>query len=471
MAKNTSSYVCQSCGNVTARWSGKCAACGEWNSITEEVTGGGVAAGPGRNTSKGRAVTLETLEGQTDEAPRFKTGIEEVDRVTGGGVVPGSAILVGGEPGIGKSTLLLQVSASIANAGLRAIYFSGEEATAQVRLRADRLGLTSAPVSLAAETSLSNILATLKREKNLNLLIIDSIQTLWSDSLESTPGTVSQVRATVQSLIRFAKQTDAALILVGHVTKDGQIAGPKVVEHMVDTVLYFEGDKGHQFRILRAVKNRFGPTDEIGVFEMLGEGLAEVKNPSALFLGERDVDSPGSAVFAGIEGTRPVLVEIQALVAPSSLGTPRRAVVGWDSNRLSMLLAVLEARCGLVFGEHDVYLSVAGGYKISEPAADLAAAAALVSSRSGIALPTDCVYFGEVGLSGGVRAVGHMPLRLKEAQKLGFNSAVVPLKDEKKFASSGISCCGIAHLIDLTVQLSQNKNGLASDFKLENSPL
>ena len=426
-----SSFVCQNCGAVSTRWAGKCASCNEWNTISEEADTVAPVPGSGlTKSSRGRAIVLESLAGKSAEAPRFTTGMSELDRVTGGGIVPGSALLIGGEPGIGKSTLLLQLSAALANAGRRTVYFSGEEAAAQVRLRAERLGLDKAPVGLAAETNLSNILATLSEGKRPDLIVVDSIQTLWADALEAAPGTVSQVRAATQSLIRFAKTAGSALLLVGHVTKDGQIAGPKVIEHMVDTVLYFEGDSGHPFRILRAVKNRFGPTDEIGVFEMVQHGLREVANPSELFLGDRDSKSPGAAVFAGIEGTRPLLVEIQALVAPSGLGTPRRAVVGWDTNRLNMLLAVLEARCGVSFSQHDVYLNVAGGLKITEPAADLAAAAALLSSLSGDPLPTDQVYFGEISLSGAIRAATHMPLRLKEAQKLGFVCAVMPAAGE-----------------------------------------
>lgn len=427
MAKAAKShFVCQNCGSVTNRWAGKCAGCGEWNTIVEEAAdapppGSGIVKG-----AKGRVVPLESLAAETVEAPRLKTGLGELDRVTGGGIVPGSATLIGGDPGIGKSTLLLQLTASLAKAGHRAIYVSGEEAAAQVRLRAERLGLSSAPVALAAETNLTNILATLADGRRADLVVIDSIQTLWSDALEAAPGTVSQVRAATQALIRFAKASGAAMLLVGHVTKDGQIAGPKVVEHMVDTVLYFEGDRGHPFRILRAVKNRFGATDEIGVFEMGSEGLREVANPSELFLGDREDSSPGTAVFAGVEGTRPILVELQALVAASTLGTPRRAVVGWDGNRLSMLLAVLEARAGVSFAKHDVYLNVAGGMKISDPAADLAAAAALLSSVSGISLGHDRVWFGEIGLSGTIRAVSQMGARLKEAQKLGFKGAVLP---------------------------------------------
>lgn len=449
------SFVCQNCGAVSSRWTGKCASCEEWNTLVEETDAGPSPPGTGlMGASRGRVVALETLDGHSEPAPRIGTGLAELDRVTGGGIVPGSALLIGGEPGIGKSTLLLQLAASLAGRGRRAVYFSGEEAVAQVRLRADRLGLKDAPVALASETNLANILATLSDSRRPDLVLIDSIQTLWADALEAAPGTVSQVRAATQALIRFAKSHGSALLLVGHVTKDGQIAGPKVVEHMVDTVLYFEGDRGHPFRILRAVKNRFGPTDEIGVFEMAGQGLREVANPSELFLGDRDCDTPGAAVFAGVEGTRPLLVEIQALVAPSTLGTPRRAVVGWDASRLAMLLAVLDARCGVSFGQSDVYLNVAGGLKITEPAADLAAAAALISSMSGIALPQNQVFFGEISLSGAVRAAAHMTTRLKEAQKLGFKHAVMPQAGEIDATPLTLSLQRIPHLKALAEQLA-----------------
>jgi DNA repair protein RadA/Sms len=428
MAKaSRSQFVCQACGAVSARWAGKCVSCGEWNSIIEEADSTPPPGSGLTRQSKGRVIALETLDRRESEAiSRHVTGLAELDRVTGGGIVPGSAILIGGEPGIGKSTLLLQVAAAYATAGKRAVYFTGEEAAAQVRLRAERLGLSKVPLALASETNLSNILATLADGAHADLIVIDSVQTLWADGLEAAPGTVSQVRAATQSLVRYAKAEGSAMLLVGHVTKDGNIAGPKVVEHMVDTVLYFEGDRGHPFRILRATKNRFGATDEIGVFEMAAEGLREVANPSELFLGDRKSNTPGSAVFAGMEGTRPILVEIQALVVPSGLGTPRRAVVGWDASRLSMLLAVIDARCGISFAQHDVYLNVAGGLKITEPAADLAAAAALMSSISNVAVTPDRVYFGEVSLSGAVRPAGHMPSRLREAQKLGFKRAVLP---------------------------------------------
>ncbi|MCG6859102.1 MAG: DNA repair protein RadA [Salaquimonas sp.] len=427
MAKARSQFICQNCGAVSTRWAGRCDSCGEWNTLVEENTGSGIGATPAaRALKKGTPVQLVPLSGEIEEAPRVATQIAEFDRVTGGGFVRGSAVLLGGDPGIGKSTLLMQAAAALAKAGHPVIYVSGEEAVAQIRLRARRLDAVEPQVGLAAETSVENIIATLETGPPPALVIVDSIQTMWTDIAESAPGTVTQVRASAQALIRYAKKTGASVVLVGHVTKEGQIAGPRVVEHMVDAVLYFEGEGGHHFRILRTVKNRFGPTDEIGVFEMSDAGLREVANPSELFLGERNVSAPGAAVFAGMEGTRPVLVEIQALVAQSTLATPRRAVVGWDSARLSMVLAVLEAHCGVRLGGHDVYLNVAGGYRIAEPAADIAVAAALVSSLSGKALGADRAFFGEVSLSGAARPVAHAGQRLKEAEKLGFARAMVP---------------------------------------------
>ncbi len=446
-------FVCQSCGAGSARWTGRCMGCGEWNTLVEEPEIG-LPPGAGLASAKGgRPARLEALAGVSEEIARLPTGSPEMDRVTGGGLVPGSALLIGGEPGIGKSTLLLQMAASLARQGRRALYFSGEESAAQLRLRAQRLGLSDAPVAIACETNLGAILATLAEQKRTDLVIIDSIQTLWSDALEAPPGTVSQVRAATHTLVRHAKGAGSTLLLVGHVTKEGQIAGPKVIEHMVDTVLTFEGDRGHALRILRAVKNRFGATDEIGVFEMAAAGLVEVANPSELFLGDRDAETAGAAVFAGVEGTRPLLCEFQALVAPSALGTPRRAVVGWDGSRLAMLLSVLESRCRVSFAQHDVYLNVAGGLEISEPAADLAAAAALLSSLSGVALPSDHVYFGEVSLSGAVRAAAHMTARLKEAQKLGFGCAVVPASGEVDAAVT-LSLERIRHLKSLAEGLA-----------------
>jgi DNA repair protein RadA/Sms len=424
MAKSTS-YTCASCGAAFTKWSGRCDGCGEWNTITEDT---GLSVGPGAKalgSKRGSGIILSDLSTEEAPPPRTPSHMAELDRVLGGGLVPASAILVGGDPGIGKSTLLLQAAAQFARSGLKTIYISGEEASAQVRMRAQRLGLGDAPVKLAADTNLRNILTTLESEAP-GLAIIDSIQTMWLDTVDSAPGSVSQVRAAAHELTTFAKRRGVSVVLVGHVTKDGQIAGPRVVEHMVDTVLYFEGERGHQFRILRAVKNRFGPAEEIGVFEMTGAGLAEVTNPSALFLSERGTPSPGSVVFAGIEGTRPVLCELQALVAPSPHSQARRTVVGWDGGRLAMILAVLEARCGIPFAGLDVYLNVAGGMKISEPAADLAVAAALLSAREDSALPADTVVFGEISLSGALRPAPQTENRLKEAQKLGFASAIAP---------------------------------------------
>ncbi|MFO1185020.1 MAG: DNA repair protein RadA [Bauldia sp.] len=452
MARHRNQFVCQACGAVSHRWQGKCEGCGEWNTLTEEPDGASLA-GPAP-TRKGRVVALESLAVQTEEAPRHLTGIGEFDRVLGGGLVPGSALLIGGDPGIGKSTLLLQAAATLARQGRGVVYVSGEEAAGQVRLRAARLGLKDAPLLLAAETSVEDILATLAAGRPPALVIIDSIQTLWTANVEAAPGSVGQMRASAHMLIRYAKTSGAAVALVGHVTKDGQIAGPRVVEHMVDAVLYFEGDGAHRFRILRAVKNRFGPTDEIGVFEMTGAGLEEVSNPSELFLGERNASVPGAAVFAGMEGTRAVLVEVQALVAPSPLGTPRRAVVGWESSRLAMVLAVLESRCGIRLGANDVYLNVAGGIRIGEPAADLAVAAALVSSLASVPLPADCVYFGEISLSGAIRPVVHAAARLREAERLGFCRAYVPEASRQKEAASATGAVGLDHLAALTARIA-----------------
>jgi DNA repair protein RadA/Sms len=448
MAARAQNFVCQSCGAASARWAGRCDACGGWNTLVEE----GSAAST-RGARKGRLFVIEALKGQTLEAPRLASGVAEFDRVTGGGLVRGSVLLLGGDPGIGKSTLLIEVAAAYSRLGQRAVYISGEEAVAQVRLRAERLGLADTAVELAAETAVEDIVATLSQGKPPQLLVIDSIQTMWTQTVDSAPGTVTQVRGAAGELIRFAKRSGTAVILVGHVTKDGQIAGPRVVEHMVDAVLSFEGEGSQQFRILRAIKNRFGPTDEIGVFEMTGGGLREVANPSELFLSERELGSPGTAVFAGIEGTRPLLVEIQALVAPTSLGTPRRAVVGWDPSRLSMVLAVLEAHCGVRLSGHDVYLNVAGGLRIAEPAADVAAAAALVSSLARASLPADAVYFGEVSLSGAVRPVAQTATRLKEAQKLGFGRAIVP-EAARTDAPQGFALSSIAALSELVADIA-----------------
>jgi len=428
MAKAQRRYVCQSCGSVSHRWQGQCADCSEWNTLVEEAAAVVTPFQAKHNLqSGGRSLTLVKLDAEIALPERMTFGIPELDRALGGGLVAGSATLIGGDPGVGKSTLLLQAAAKLAQSGRSVAYVSGEEAADQVRLRAQRLGLGDAPVQLAAATSTRDILTTLGQGTPPALLVIDSIQTMHSDLIEGAPGTVSQVRATAQELIRFAKERGTAVVLVGHVTKDGSIAGPRVLEHMVDTVLSFEGERSHQYRILRAIKNRFGGTDEIGVFAMAGEGLVEVANPSSLFLTQRDESVTGSIVFPALEGTRPVLVEIQALVVRLASGaTPRRAVVGWDAGRLAMILAVLEARCGLSFSTCEVYLNVAGGYRVQDPAADLAVATALISALSERPVASDGIAFGEIALSGEIRPVAHAPLRLKEAGKLGFTRAMVP---------------------------------------------
>ena len=449
MAKPQKRYVCQSCGSVSHRWAGQCGDCSEWNTMVEDTAGANVTPFQAKHNlmGGGRSIQLVGLDAEITLPERMQSGIAELDRALGGGFVEGSATLIGGDPGIGKSTLLLQAAAKMAMAGLPVAYVSGEEAADQVRLRARRLGLGSAPVMLAAATSVRDILTTLSQATPPALLVIDSIQTMHSDLIEGAPGTVSQVRASAQELIRFAKERGTAVVLVGHVTKDGSIAGPRVLEHMVDTVLSFEGERSHQYRILRAIKNRFGGTDEIGVFAMVAEGLTEIANPSALFLTQREEGVTGTTVFPALEGTRPVLVEIQALVVRLASGaTPRRAVVGWDSGRMAMILAVLEARCGLSFSACEVYLNIAGGYKVQDPAADLAVAAALVSALSERPVPVDAVAFGEIALSGEIRPVAHAPLRLKEAGKLGFEHALLPsaITDDK----SGLKLTGFRTLAD-----------------------
>ncbi|MGB3625564.1 MAG: DNA repair protein RadA [Henriciella sp.] len=448
MARATSTFICQSCGSAHAKWAGRCEACGEWNTLVEEAVSaapGGLAAPKSLSKKAGKA-EFTALNAESEPQQRHAIGVEELDRVFGGGLVPSSATLIGGDPGIGKSTLLLQVAARLARNGLKTVYVSGEEAAAQIQDRARRLKVNESPVELATETDLRKVLSSLKAAKP-DFVVIDSIQTMWSDGLEAAPGSVAQVRACAQELTRWAKKSDVALILVGHVTKEGQIAGPRVVEHMVDTVFYFEGERGHQFRILRAVKNRFGPTDEIGIFEMHQYGLAPAREPSALFLSSDNDNSGGAAVFAAMEGSRPVLAEVQALVAASSYGTPRRSIVGWDSNRLAMVLAVLEARCGVSLAGRDVYLSVAGGYRIAEPAGDLAAAAALLTSLADKPVPEKSVFFGEIALSGAIRPVARMEQRLKEAQRLGFERAYVP---EGSFSAiEGLTVTTVARLSDL----------------------
>ncbi len=451
---------------MATKWAGKCEACGAWNTLEQDAASPPSAVGLGKAGSrKSNLIEFVGLAGVAEPPPRVPTLIAEFDRVLGGGLVPASAVLVGGDPGIGKSTLLLQTAASLGRAGKRVVYISGEESIDQIRMRARRLGLTDSAVALASVTNLAEILASLQSEKAASLVVIDSIQTMWAEEIESAPGTVTQVRAAAFALIRAAKSSGFALVLVGHVTKDGALAGPRVLEHMVDAVLYFEGDRGHQFRILRGVKNRFGATDEIGVFEMTAKGLAEVANPSALFLAERRGNVAGSAVFAGLEGTRPVLMEVQVLLAPNAGGSPRRSVIGWDGGRLSMILAVLETRCGLKLSAHDVYLNVAGGLRISEPAADLAVAAALVSALADVPTDPSMVFFGEIGLSGELRQVAQAEARLKEAAKLGFARAGLPRLvaggNRKMAAPAGLALVELGHLTDLvaTIATGQMKPG------------
>lgn len=441
-------FTCTACGGVFGKWQGQCPECGEWDTIVEEEVKDVVPMGIAPVAGKKRdSIEFQDLSASGEKEPRINTKVAEFDRVTGGGLVPGSAILLGGDPGIGKSTILLQVAGELAKAGKSVAYISGEESASQLKMRAERLGFAKSPVSLASTSNVGDIVSSISSVQDCDLLIIDSVQTMYIDNIDSAPGTVSQVRSSSFELIRLAKKLGTVLVLVGHVTKDGQIAGPKVLEHMVDTVLYFEGERSNQFRILRSVKNRFGGTDEIGVFEMTGGGLKEVSNPSSIFLSDFSENVSGSAVFAGVEGSRPLLVEVQALVADSYMASPRRAVVGWDMNRLSMMLAVLDARAGMKFGDKEVYLNIVGGMKVSEPAADLAVAASLASSLKDKVLPPKSIFFGEVGLSGEVRPVPQLEARLKEAEKLGFENAFTPkLKNTEK---NGLKIIEISHIREL----------------------
>ncbi len=437
MSKKKTAYSCQNCGAVHFKWAGKCSDCGAWNSMVEEFEDGGpshftrIADDKKSKNTSDKKIQLVKLNGEAQEFPRVKTNIGELDRVLGGGLVQGSVVLIGGDPGIGKSTLLLQTAESLAKADNKIIYISGEESVDQVRLRAKRMGVNEDSIELAATTNVSEIVSSIKAEKKPTIVIIDSIQTMFLEELSSAPGTVSQVRAAAGELTIFAKKNNITLLIVSHVTKDGQIAGPKVLEHMVDTVLYFEGEKDLHFRILRSIKNRFGAAGEIGVFEMNDVGLSEVTNPSELFLTSYEHDTSGTAVFAGIEGTRPLLAEVQALVSPSFMPTPRRAVVGWDLNRLAMIIAVLNNRFGLNLFDKEVYLNVVGGLKIVETACDLAVACALISAARDAALPASTIAIGEIGLTGEIRMVSNLEGRLREAAKLGFKRCLIPKANEK----------------------------------------
>ena len=442
--KARSQYVCQNCGAVFHKWSGKCDACLEWNTLVEE------AAAPimpkGIHHGKSKTIQFESLDSDIVPLDRLQTGVGEFDRVCGGGVVPGSAILIGGDPGIGKSTLLLQILAALAQS-CDVFYVSGEESTEQVKLRAQRLGLEKAPIQLATENKVDDIIKTVGQTK-AHVLVIDSIQTMFCSHIDSAPGSVSQVRTSASELIMMAKKKNIALLLVGHVTKEGAIAGPKVLEHMVDTVLYFDGDANNHFRILRAIKNRFGAANELGIFEMAAKGLQEVTNPSANFLVQSAEEVPGSVVYAAMEGTRPLLCEIQTLVTKSNYATPKRTVVGWDPNRLAMILAVLEARGGVNIGYNDVYMNVAGGMKINDPAADLAVALALVSSLTEDPMK-HLVAIGEIGLGGEVRPVAFMEQRVKEAIKLGFTNIVLPGNIEGLTTPDNVRIKKIKHVRDI----------------------
>lgn len=441
-------YSCQQCGAVHFKWSGKCSDCGAWNSLIEEYEEGGSSlsyslinnqSANKKTKDKSLAqnkISLLPLDGKTQEFPRIATNINELDRVVGGGLVKASVILIGGDPGIGKSTLLLQTANCLAKNDNRVIYISGEESVDQIRLRARRLDIKQSNIELASATNVADIINLLDQNSIVNdqkniIMIVDSIQTMYLDQLSSAPGTVSQVRAAASELTIFAKKNNITLLIVSHVTKDGQIAGPKVLEHMVDTVLYFEGEKDLHFRILRSVKNRFGAANEIGIFEMNDTGLNEVTNPSELFLTSYDRDTAGTSVFAAIEGSRPLLLEIQALIAPSFLPSPRRAVVGWDLNRLAMIIAVLNNRFGLNLFDKEVYLNIVGGIKIYETAADLAIIMALISASRDIAIPSSSFIVGEIGLTGEVRMVSNLDSRIKEANKLGFKNCFFPKANEK----------------------------------------
>ena len=449
MAKQKRRYVCQECGHAAHKWMGKCPGCGAWNTLVEEVASSEVKARVPKSSANGqtRAKAEPLSKVELGEEARLKTGVAEFDRVMGGGIMQSSFSLIAGDPGIGKSTLMTELGRYLPER--RVLYVTGEESPRQVKLRAQRLGVESDNFLLLAETNVEEISGAVQ-DADPDLLVVDSIQTIFRPDLSSAPGSVSQVRESTASLLKITKENRFSTFLVGHVTKKGTIAGPRVLEHMVDTVLYFEGDRHHAYRILRSVKNRFGPANEIGVFEMRETGLHEVPNPSEIFLSERGYGVSGSTVVCSLEGTRPVLVEIQALVTPSSYGTPQRTATGFDYQRLQMLLAVLEKRVGLAFSDYDVFVNVAGGVKLDEPAVDLGVAVACASSFRDVPTDTNAVLIGEVGLGGEIRTVSQLPPRLKEAQKLGFDRAVVPHNNLKGEAdTSGLEVDGAKRLTDV----------------------
>lgn len=442
MSKLRVQYVCQSCGHASPKWLGRCPECGEWNSLVEEIP---TAAGHARGAPSTSSAPIPITEVPEATEPRVSTGMAELDRVLGGGLVAGSLVLIGGEPGIGKSTLLTMISQRLASRGGTVLYVSGEESTQQIKLRAQRLGASARSLLLLAETSLDAIIDAVGKVQP-QVLVVDSIQTVYKPDLPSAPGSVGQVRESTANLLRLAKGSGTAVLLVGHVTKEGQIAGPRVLEHIVDTVLYFEGDRQHAYRILRATKNRFGSTNEIGVFEMRAEGLREVSNPSAAFLSERAREAPGSSVVCAQEGSRPLLVEIQALVTPTAFGMPRRTASGLDYNRLVVLLAVLEKRAGLHLGSQDVYVSVAGGLTIDEPAVDLGIAAAVASSLRNRSVDQTAVAIGEVGLAGEIRAVSQLGVRIAEAARMGFRRVVTPRAGAEEQQRDGLEAVPVEDL-------------------------
>jgi len=444
VARERTLFSCQNCGHQTPKWLGRCPECGRWDSLVEERTLPPAKSGKRTVATDARPTPLSEIT--ADGEDRRSTGIGELDRVLGGGMVAGSAILIGGDPGIGKSTLVLQAMASLAALGAKTLYVSGEESAQQIRMRAERLGLRESATWVLCENSLERILEA-AAELEPHVIAVDSIQTVTSAELASAAGSIGQVRESAARLVTFSKQGGAACFLVGHVTKEGNLAGPRVLEHMVDTVLYFEGDRGHSFRVLRAVKNRFGSTNEIGVFEMKDSGLEVVLNPSELFLSERPVGVAGSVVVAAIEGTRPILVELQALVTPSAFGTPRRTTLGIDSNRLALLVAVLEKKVGLHLTGQDIFLNVAGGFSIDEPAADLGAVVAVASSFLDRPIDAGTLVIGEVGLAGEVRAIHQSELRVREAQKLGFKRCILPAASERRIGSTeGCEVVGVESL-------------------------
>ncbi len=462
MAKKiVSVYFCSQCGNETSKWAGQCPACGAWNTLEEGLVD--------KKTIKQQAKISDIkptrlVDVVTSDQSRISTGQEEFDRVLGGGIVPGSMVLVGGDPGIGKSTLLLQTCQKLCSNGVDVLYVSGEESLQQIKIRADRIGSFSEKLQLLCETSLDTIRVVVEKEKP-RVLIIDSIQTMYNESVGSAPGSITQVRESTGVLMQIAKVQGIAVFIIGHVTREGTVAGPRTLEHMVDTVLYFEGDRHASYRILRGVKNRFGSTNEIGVFEMRDTGLEQVKNPSSVMLEGRPENAAGSVVTCSIEGTRPILVEIQSLVSNTAFEIPRRMATGCDYNRVNLLVAVLERmrdyrsgkNCGVFLGKSDIYVNIAGGMKINEPSIDLAIALAIYSSKSDISIPSTTIVFGEIGLSGEIRSVAMAEQRVKEAKKLGFKRAIIPFSNAKSIKLDGIEICGVASVQEAVAAISNGK--------------